>query len=151
MVAYSFNKRFAGPIQLGTKTQTIRAERKRHARPGEAVSLFCGMRTSGCFRIIPDPLCTEVLPVAISVSRDEVFLNLGSLLDEKTETLCGFSGAGLDLFAVRDGFRNWADMKGFWLDTHPEASGKTYWEGFLINWGKPYRLIAMEGRLYDLG
>lgn len=39
MVAYSFRKRFGPPILAGTKAQTIRADRKRHARPGEEVQL----------------------------------------------------------------------------------------------------------------
>jgi len=35
MVAYSFRARFREPILVGAKRQTIRADRKRHARPGE--------------------------------------------------------------------------------------------------------------------
>ena len=48
MVAYSFNSRFEVAIREGWKTQTIRAGRKRHARPGEMLQLFCGMRTAHC-------------------------------------------------------------------------------------------------------
>jgi hypothetical protein len=48
MVAYSFNPIFVGPILAGTKRQTIRAERKRHARPGEAMQLYTGMMRWWC-------------------------------------------------------------------------------------------------------
>ena len=37
MVAYSFKQQFAPAILSGAKCQTIRADRKRHAREGEAV------------------------------------------------------------------------------------------------------------------
>ncbi len=46
MVAYSFKKRFAppilfglthGPLAEGMKRQTIRNDRKRHARPAEEI------------------------------------------------------------------------------------------------------------------
>lgn len=46
MVAYSFQKRFVEPIRSGRKRQTIRADRKRHARPGEVLQLYSGMRTN---------------------------------------------------------------------------------------------------------
>jgi hypothetical protein len=45
VVAYSFRQQFRPPILAGTKRQTIRADRKRHARPGEQLQLYTGMRT----------------------------------------------------------------------------------------------------------
>ncbi|MEJ0016825.1 MAG: ASCH domain-containing protein [Acetobacteraceae bacterium] len=45
MVAYSFKRDFAAPILAGIKRQTIRADRRRHARPGEVLQLYTGMRT----------------------------------------------------------------------------------------------------------
>jgi len=48
MVAYSFKAQFREPILAGTKRQTIRADRKRHARLGEALQLYTGMRTRQC-------------------------------------------------------------------------------------------------------
>ena len=48
MVAYSFKRRFREPILAGSKQQTIRADRKRHARRGEALQLYTGMRTTQC-------------------------------------------------------------------------------------------------------
>lgn len=77
MVAYSFRQRFVAPIQVGLgtiehipgteyapKRQTIRANRKRHARPGEELQLYCGMRTKGCF-LIGRARCTSVSGVRL--------------------------------------------------------------------------------------
>ena len=70
MVGYSFQRIFVEDIRSGAKRQTIRAPRKRHAREGERLQLFCGMRQPGCFRIIDDPLC---------VGLDEVRIDLRGL------------------------------------------------------------------------
>lgn len=48
MVAYSFHPRFVDAILGGTKRQTIRMHRRRHARPGEEMQLYAGMRTRHC-------------------------------------------------------------------------------------------------------
>lgn len=48
MVAYSFKRQFGPPILAGTKGGTIRNDRKRHARPGEELQLYHGMRTKSC-------------------------------------------------------------------------------------------------------
>jgi len=69
MVAYSFKRYFAPQIEDGTKTQTIRGHRQRHAHVGEPLQLFVDMRQSSCRKIIPDPVCTAVLPIVI-VSTD---------------------------------------------------------------------------------
>ncbi|MGL5447467.1 MAG: hypothetical protein ACRDBL_09175 [Rhabdaerophilum sp.] len=140
MVAYSFNKRFAGPIQQGIKTQTIRAPRKRHARVGEAVQLYCGMRTSRCFPIVSDVICTEVLHAELSFTTDRVILHTGR---DEIGAMSGLFAittyASLNEFARRDGFISWADMKAFWRETHEEAADPDlYFDGVLINWGAPY-------------
>jgi len=51
MVAYSFKARFAAPILAGTKWQTIRADRRRHAPTGTkcAISGATYTRTHSCF------------------------------------------------------------------------------------------------------
>ena len=68
MVAYSFKAPFAEPIQYGLKRQTIRGERRRHARPVEPMQLYTGMRTRHCRRILdPDPICEAVRHIALRV------------------------------------------------------------------------------------
>jgi len=72
MVAYSFKKVFVRQIETGRKRQTIRADRKRHARPGEPVQIYTGMRTRHCRKIIEDPICESVTPIRIVVPEDSV-------------------------------------------------------------------------------
>ncbi|PZR82553.1 MAG: hypothetical protein DI537_36400, partial [Stutzerimonas stutzeri] len=112
MVAYSFHKRFVEPIATGhpatgiVKRQTIRADRKRHARPGEPLQLYQGMRTKHCFKIIADPVCVAVRPLELFIARGYVrFTDTGEAFGVT---------AMLDDFARQDGFLHWADLQAFW-------------------------------------
>jgi uncharacterized protein YqfB (UPF0267 family) len=107
MVAYSFQKRFAEPILAGTKSQTIRADRKRHARPGEELQLYTGMRTKHC-RLIARVQCIGIRPITLDLAEDMP-----------------------DAFAHRDGFADWEDMRAFWRQFHP---GVETFTGVLILW-----------------
>lgn len=124
MVAYSFQKQFAPPIQAGTKTGTIRADRKRHARVGEDLQLYRGMRTKYCEKIIPDPVCLGVHPITIDV-RPHTFgiieVGLPRWLLHRH---------GHDFFAQKDGFENIDAMHAFWRKHH----GVGLFEGFWIRW-----------------
>ncbi len=133
MVAYSFQKRFAEAIATGhpatgiVKRQTIRAPRKRHARPGEPLQLYQGMRTKHCRRIIADPICIAVRPL-------ELFIALGYIRFTDTGEAFGITTM-LDDFARQDGFLHWADMQAFWQAAHPEASDPNLaFTGLLIRW-----------------
>jgi len=125
MVAYGFKERFILPIRTGRKRQTIRAERKRHARPGETLQLYHGMRTRHCVLIGRAP-CIDVRPVTL-------------LFDDEREDLegvimpgFGFPG-GLAGFAEADGFASWAELKAFWRLNHP---GIDEFSGVIITWGE---------------
>lgn len=134
MPAYSFKHRFIGPIMAGLgiehrnergmivipgprpKQQTIRAVgKRRHARAGETVQLYYGMRTRQCFKI-GDAKCLYVVPIVIGVLK----------------TTLKFSDFVIDAdaFARADGFADAADMHAFWLKEH--GIGK--FEGVLIRW-----------------
>jgi len=133
MVAYSFNKRFAEPIASGhpasgiIKRQTIRADRKRHVQPGEAIQLYQGMRTKYCRKIIADTVCVAVRPI-------ELFVALGHVRFNDTGEAFGITGM-LDDFARQDGFLHWADLQAFWQVAHPEACGQDLsFRGVLIRW-----------------
>lgn len=133
MVAYSFNKRFAEPIATGhpatgvIKRQTIRAPRQRHARPGELLQIYQGMRTKHCRKIIADQVCVEVRPI-------ELFVALGYVRFTDTGEAFGITTM-LDNFARQDGFLHWADLQTFWQAAHPEASDKDMmFPGVLIRW-----------------
>lgn len=69
MVAYNFQSRFAGPIKRGEKSHTIRKNgKRRHARPGEPLQLYTGMRTKSCKKIIvKDPVCVFCKTIRIYI------------------------------------------------------------------------------------
>lgn len=96
MVAYNFQAQFALAILSGRKRQTIRAPRQRHARPGERVQIYTGMRTKGCRKLIePDPECVSVQQVTIcddSFGKSIIVDGVALALHEMTQ------------FAGRDGF-----------------------------------------------
>jgi hypothetical protein len=132
MVAYSFKKRFAPAIETGLKTHTMRAARRRHARVGEQLQLYTGMRTKHC-RLIGTARCDRFRGVLLKFSTYSEFSFF-----EVVETDPGqFKRHGPrrslgdpDAFAQSDGFADMEDMARFWRDEH----GVTRWEGFLIGW-----------------
>lgn len=128
-MAYSFRPQFVAPIQAGTKAQTIRADRKRHAREGEALQLYTGMRTRSC-RLIGRAVCAGVQPITIDVRDRPVIV----LPDRELRPL-----AGIDDFARLDGFEDWHAMRRFWEKHHP---GSPMFSGVLITWRD---FVAGEG------
>lgn len=120
MVAYSFKAQFVEPILEGTKRQTIRAHRKRHARPGETMQLYTAMRTKKCRKIM-DVTCEKVRPIEIRIMGRTIYhidIDGADLMD-------------LDNFARKDGFTDIGEMSRFWADTHPRLE---HFEGVLITW-----------------
>lgn len=124
MVAYSFKKQFAEPILAGTKRQTIRADRKRHARPGEEMQLYTGMRTKYC-RLIGRVWCQSVRPISLCLDAPKAFIRWENGGAETIYPL------GMDEFAKCDGFRDWQEMRKFWRDNHPDVD---VFEGVIIRW-----------------
>lgn len=131
MVAYSFKERFVDPIRVGLsrvslsfdclpKRQTIRAHRKRHARPGEDLQLYRGMRTRQCF-LIGRARCVSVHAVTITVGKHTMPTSLDG---------AHIGGGHLHDFAQADGFASAEDMLAFWQAEH--GIGK--FEGVLIRW-----------------
>jgi hypothetical protein len=128
MVAYSFRSRFVEPIQARAKRQTIRAPRRRHARPGEALQLYTGMRTKQC-RLIGLARCASVWPIRLSIKpalhrHDFGEVEYGGRVLNMIQDL--------DAFARTDGFDDWWHMRLFWLTEHgPHLDA---WEGVMIRW-----------------
>lgn len=127
MVAYSFKKQFSPPILAGTKAQTIRADRKRHARPGEELQLYTGMRTKHCKLVARVP-CVGVETVRLVFSRrgaSELFRVADQLIPP----------AAMERFAQADGFPSVEAMAGFWWAEHPPEEGDTLdFTGVVIRW-----------------
>lgn len=101
MVAYSFQKQFADAVALGTKRQTVRAARQRHARVGEAIQLYTGIRSRSCQKLIErDPVCIRV---------DEIEIGISDAISAKIDSIV-INGIPLkqneiEAFARADGFK----------------------------------------------
>lgn len=121
MVAYNFRPQFAPLVESGAKRQTIRAPRKNgHARVGDKVHLYTGMRTKEC-RKIGEAHCwgSEAIWVtSAGVHRIGCVYSISSDMD------------WLDDFARRDGFHTFAEMAAWFKETH----GLPF-RGVLIEWG----------------
>lgn len=122
MVAYSFKKQFVVPILSRTKGGTIRADRKRHARPGEVIQIYTGMRTKQC-RMITELECRSAEPICLRFDKPEVFA-AGRVLR---------SSRALDAFAVFDGFESFEQMRAFWSET-PSVMNLGAFSGWHICW-----------------
>ena len=123
MVAYSFKPQFRAPILAGTKRQTIRADRKRHARPGEVMQLYTGMRTKAC-SLIGVAMCQDVSRIRLGIERQFIEVR-GIRYDLASD------GRMIEGFAVADGFASWSAMRAFWQREHPDQD---VFEGVLVQW-----------------
>lgn len=135
MTAYSFKRRFVLPIQVGLglvdrpeitpKQHTIRADRKRHARPGEEVQLYTAMRTKQC-ELIGRARCTTVEPIEMHFRErrrsDWVRSSTLGKIDRPEN---------LRRFAQSDGFEDWERLREFWREEHP---GIDDFVGVIIFW-----------------
>jgi hypothetical protein len=110
--------------------QTVRAYRKRHARPGEPVQLYAGMRTKACRKLVNiDPICIDLRHVLIAHGSEQpLLIEVQGRPLERDE---------IEAFAIADGFgREMADglaaqrMADFWLKAH----GPKCFAGVIIRW-----------------
>lgn len=132
MVAYSFHKMFAQPILDGSKPHTLRGPRRRHARPGEEIQLYTGMRTRHC-RLIARVSCDRFCGIYLKFSEYQAFYVFDVVEQEpgswrRRGELEPISDP--ESFARSDGFANLEAMARFWWDVH----GLRSWEGFLVGW-----------------
>ncbi|WP_174301401.1 hypothetical protein [Caulobacter sp. S45] len=123
-------------IFSGEKRQTIRLPRKRHARAGERLQLFQGMRTRSCLRL-GVATCLEVRDVLLDFREDRV------VLDDAVELT---TYGELNAFAKRDGFAGlpagpapWDIMRKWWAMTHDDPE---HFRGVLIGWGETFERAA---------
>ena len=120
MAAYNFQKQFAPLVESGKKRQTIRAVgKRRHAKPGEPIQLYTGMRTKVCRKLItPDPVCVEVSPLCIHLGHPRATV-YGQIIE----------GKALDNLAKADGFNTAEEMREWFSTVH----GLPF-NGLLIKW-----------------
>lgn len=121
MVAYNFKRQFVRPILDGAKAHTIRADRKRHARPGEQVQLYWGLRSKHA-TLIARATCASALPIRLNFNMDAV------VIEGRPHIV---RPKALDLFARSDGFDDWAGLRKFW---HQEHDAPSSWSGVIVSW-----------------
>ncbi|MCB1424111.1 MAG: hypothetical protein KDJ69_16945 [Nitratireductor sp.] len=116
MTALNFQQQFAGDVEAGAKTQTIRAwwkDRERQQRlfaPGAKVQLYTGMRTKVC-RKLGDGIVVKLFEVEIR--KDGI-----QLTNDRGAGAWLTDSAALHAEAMADGFYNWSAMRGWFADTH---------------------------------
>lgn len=119
MPSLSYKEQFIMPVKSGRKKHTIRAKRKKPIKVGDTLYMFYGMRTKYCTRI-GQAVCTKVEQITIYQNG-----------------LCYVNGKRLTLrdrddLAYRDGFENYFEMLGFWIDnnTLPFKGDIIHWQEF---------------------
>jgi hypothetical protein len=117
MVAYNFQSQFAGPVERGEKTQTIRRNgKRRHATPGATLQLYTGQRTKSC-RLLREAKCLNTWEIEI-YPLGRVYLD-GEAIDDIDM---------LEKLAQDDGFH---DIPAFLLFFCPANEP---FKGVLIKW-----------------
>jgi len=122
MPLYNFQKQFAAAVESGEKRQTIRAKRKNRPQVGQTAFLYTGARTKAC-RKLGEAEIVEVCPVLIGSKG--LIINYGEDIGECIEN----EPQDIDYFAREDGFKDWPEMRDWFLKTH----GLPF-EGDLIKW-----------------
>ncbi len=115
MGLYNFRPRFVDSILDGSKTHTIRGDRKRPDKPGDTMHLYTGLRQKGA-RLLMRVVCIRVDTIYID-ERQQVFLGEEQLSADECEGM-----------AVRDGFASFADMMSFWEGRLPFHGHVYYWD-----------------------
>ena len=132
VVAYNFVKQFADRVEDGSKKHTIRNfGLRRHAREGDGLQLYYGMRTKVC-RKLKDEKCSASVEIQIMISTGGCFSWVkvdGRFLQTDQ----------LDAFAAEDGFESLSQMELFFN----ELSGPGLFKGKLIVWN----LDSVAGKL----
>lgn len=139
MVAYSFKKFFVPQIVAGIKLQTVRADRQRHAQPGEPIQLYQSMRTKHCQKILPDdPTCTACEHIVIERTPGAILwieINGCTLKADDVEQFAredGFAPEHITPLAPHlDSHQAMTNMAMFWDLTHDSRGA---FEGRLIRW-----------------
>lgn len=133
MVAYSFKRFFAPQIAAGVKHQTVRGDRPRHARPGEQVQLYTGMRTRHCQKIRPDVPCTRVARIEIEVLRTcivEIAIDGIDLPPDAMESFAAADGFHWCRLGYDFDYSSLELMHSFWLAGH----GPGRFDGVVVFW-----------------
>lgn len=152
MGAFSFKERFVEPVlaglqhKKGGKRQTIRNFRKRPLKVGERVVLYYAQRTKHCKRLGEDVIKSRQV-VRIDKKGVAVYDELigpypgrkmpksSWFLRKKLKFSKSYSTkAELNRFARADGFKDFEDMKAFWIAEHGKDGSPFPYSGNLYKW-----------------
>ena len=119
MAILNFHKRFAEKVEAGTKRQTIRNFRLYPIQVGDKLYLYTGLRTKH----------TRKLLESVCLRNRVIRITRRSITIQDMATIKFSDTFKLNRFAREDGFKDWAEMKAWWLKVH-----KLPWTGNLIEW-----------------
>jgi hypothetical protein len=104
-------------------------DRARHARPGEELQLYTGMRTKHC-KLITRARCSQVDVIKMHLTAWSSLIELNGQVLSKSELV--------EALAIKDGFKNWQEMRKFWFDWHaqkdPDNDSEVDFKGVVIGW-----------------
>lgn len=120
MAELNFQARFADRIAFGEKRQAIRPKRRWPIKSGDLLHLCTGMKTKRC-KWLASERCAWVKPIRI---EKRGFILIGCWNEKLWK-----EPKALQWFAVREGFRDWAEMREWFKKIH----GLPF-EGVLITW-----------------
>ena len=126
MAILNFHKRFAEKVEAGTKQQTIRGFRKYPIQVGDKLYLYTGLRSKDA-RKLREGECLRNRVIKISrrsITIQERLSRLSYMIKIRFSDL-----DTLNRFAREDGFKDWVEMKAWWLKIHGLP-----WTGNLIEW-----------------
>lgn len=122
MVAINFDARFAGLVEEGLKTCTVRKGPK--GKPGDRLQLYTGQRSKGCRRLVnPDPVLLQVVPIEIG----EDYAKLGDAAP--------MTGDRLAILGASLGFDDYAGAVAFYRERHGLPAKGVPFRGFFHSWG----------------
>lgn len=139
MGALSFKQRFVKPVlaglqrKKGGKRQSIRNFRKRPLKVGERVVLYYAQRTKYCKKL-GESLIKKVQIIEIKENAIVLYdpTQKGSDIFKIVNTYN--TKAKLDRFSRADGFKDFEDMKAFWLAEHGKNENPFPYTGNLYKW-----------------
>jgi hypothetical protein len=122
MIAINFKAKFADLVATGKKTQTIR--RTNRFKVGDTLQLYTGQRTKECCKL-GEAVVTRISRVNI---HEESICT--AILGDTIDWGGNISTKTLDYFAQEDGFKDFEEMKAFFVAQY----GDLPFEGYLIQW-----------------
>lgn len=120
MIAINFKAKFADAVATGKKTQTIRKTNR--FKVGDTLQLYTGQRSKAC-RKLGEAVVTRVVTFSFYKKWNGYYFGIGNDFLVQTE-------GGLSAFAKKDGFKDFEEMKAFFVDQY----GDLPFEGYLIQW-----------------